>query len=173
MFQLIVNMSNFNYLVIFRVLYLVFLLFISFTDCSIEFSGFDSDNTYTVSEPDVGMWMNNTVLIQKSNCTSEQTFYIGVSVGPAQLSTASSATLDTLSVTNDYHIGTPGIGYTELVLLPHQQLMPFQFYLNPDSLFEGREAFKIVISFSRFSLYSLREQAYVFIRDNDSKFTSS
>lgn len=139
--------------------------------CGIEFGNVGSDSTYTVSEPDVGVWMNNTVLIQKSNCTSEQTFYIGVSVGPARLSTASSATLDSLSVTNDYHIGTPGIGYTELVLRPHQQLVPFQFFLNSDSLFEGREAFKIVISFSRFPLFNLREQAYVLIRDNDSKFT--
>ncbi len=141
--------------------------------CGIEFGNLGSNNTYIISEPDVGMWMNNTVLIQKANCTSEQTFYIGVSVGLTQLSTASSATLDTLSVTNDYHIGTPGIAYTEVVLRPHQQHIPFQFYLNSDSLFEGREAFDIVISFSRIHSSNFKARASVLILDNDSKFTSS
>lgn len=137
--------------------------------CEIVFNGTSADNTYTVTEPTLGTWVNNTVvLIKKFNCTSEQTIYIRLSVGPTQLTGMSSATLDTATTTNDYNIGGVGTGYKEIIFLPHQQSMAFDFYLNPDSLFEGSEAFDIVISNS---LSNFRERASVVILDNDSKFS--
>ena len=140
------------------------------TDATNAFSG--SVSTYTVMEPSNGTWMNDTIhLIKTSNCTSEQTFYIGVSVGPGSLTGTAPAALDTSTDVNDYNIGGPGVGYRELIFPPDRQSIGFDFYLNSDYLFEGIEAFEVVISFSRFHASDFKANAFVVILDNDGKFS--
>jgi len=149
-----------------------------FSVCDIGFGDVDgtselSGDSYTVTEPSTGTWMNNTIhLIKSSNCTSEQTFYIGVYVGPGSQIGTAAATLDTPTTVNDYNIGGPsGVGYRELIFPPDRQSISFDFYLNSDYLFEGSETFEVVISFSRFHSSDFRASTFVIILDNDSKYS--
>ena len=121
------------------------------------------------TEPDIGTWINNTIyLVKKSNCHSDHTLYVGITTVPP--SSGASATLDTTTMTNDYNIGTVGIGYEELIFPPDRQNISFNFYLNPDLFFEGNEGFDIVLFPIRFNYFRVSEgRASVVIEDNDSK----